>query len=149
MARADAVAAGGVLLLAAVAIREAGKLPLGTVGNPGPGFLPWWVSVALGLLALLWLAQVWMARPAPEAGGSGGRILAVWGLVAALSAYVALVDPLGYPVATFLLVLFVLRLVEPRRWAVALGVAAVAALGSFAVFAIWLGVPLPPGPPFR
>jgi putative tricarboxylic transport membrane protein len=150
MARADVVAAGGVLLLAAVAAYEAAKLPLGTTGNPGPGFVPWWAAVALGLLALLRLGQLWIARPVPAAGEPGRRAAAVGGLVVALVAYVALVEALGYPLSTFLLVLVVvLRLVEPRRWAVALGVAAVAAIASFVVFAVWLKVPLPPGPPFR
>jgi putative tricarboxylic transport membrane protein len=149
MARADAVAAGGVLLLAGVAIREAGKLPLGTAGNPGPGFLPWWVAVTLGLLALVRLGQLWISRGTPDPGAGQRRVLAVAGLVVALAAYVALLEPLGYPLATFLLVLFVLRLVEPRPWTVALGVAAAAAVGSFVVFAVWLGVPLPPGPTLR
>jgi hypothetical protein len=39
--------------------------------------------------------------------------------------------------------------VTPQRWTVALGVAALAAVGSFLVFAVWLGVPLPPGPSLR
>ena len=149
MARADAGAAGGVLLLAAVAAYEAAKLPLGTAGNPGPGFLPWWVAVTLGLLALVRLVQVWIARLTPVAWGPGGRVVAIAGLVAALAACVTLLGDLGYPLNPFLLVLFVLRLVEPRRWPVALGVAAVAAIGSFIVFAVWLGVPLPPGPSLR
>jgi putative tricarboxylic transport membrane protein len=149
MARADALAAGGVLLLAAVAAWEAGKLPLGTASNPGPGFLPWWVAVTLGLLAILRLGQAWIARPAPDTGGPDRRVVAVAGFVVALAAYVALLELLGYPLCTFLLVLVVLRLVEPRRWPVALGVAAAAAIASFVVFAVWLKVPLPPSPPFR
>ena len=149
MARADVVAAVGVILLAALAAYEAGKLPLGTVSNPGPGFLPWWAALTLGVLALLRLAQAWVARPAPDAGGPERRVVAVAALVVALVAYVALLELLGYPLSTFLLVLFVLRLVEPRRWPVALGVAAAAAVGSFVVFAVWLKVPLPPGPLLR
>jgi hypothetical protein len=62
---------------------------------------------------------------------------------------VALLELLGYPLATFLLVLVALRLMEPRGWAVTLGIAAAAAIASFVVFAVWLKVPLPPGPPFR
>jgi putative tricarboxylic transport membrane protein len=149
MARADAVATGGVLLLATVAVHEAGKLALGTVGNPGPGFLPWWAGVTLGLVTLVRLGQIWISGPKPETGGPVRRVMAVWGLVVALAAYVAVLERIGYPLSTFLLVLFLLRLVEPRRWTVALGVAAVAAIGSFVVFAVWLGVPLPPGPSLR
>jgi putative tricarboxylic transport membrane protein len=149
MARADAVAAGGVLLLAGVAAYEAAKLPFGSVGNPGPGFLPWWAAVALGLLAVLRLGQTRLARPAPDDDHPDRRVATVVGLVVALLAYVALLELLGYPLSTFLLVLVVLRLLELRRWAVTLGIAAAAAIASFVVFAVWLKVPLPPGPLFR
>ena len=145
MVRTDAVAAGAVLVLAAVALHEAGQLPFGTVRDPGPGFLPWWIGTTLGLLAVLLLGQALAARPPARAAGRGRRVLGVAGLVGALAAYVALLEPLGYPLSTFLLVLFLLRVVDPHRWTQALGVAAVAAVGSYVVFAVWLKVPLPPG----
>jgi len=140
----DAVAAVAGLAFAAVALYEASRLPFGTARNPGPGFLPWWASLALGGLALGLLAQALRARPV--AGPARGRVLRVVALLAALAAYVLVLEPLGYPVSTFLLALFMLRVVEPHRWAVALGVAATAAAGSYLVFAVWLQVPLPPGP---
>jgi putative tricarboxylic transport membrane protein len=63
-----------------------------------------------------------------------------------LAAYTFLLDPLGYPLCTFLLVLFMLRVTDPQRWAFALGMAAITAVGSYVIFAIWLSVPLPRGP---
>jgi putative tricarboxylic transport membrane protein len=145
MARADAVAAGAVLVLAAVALRQAGQLPFGTIRDPGPGFLPWCTGMTLGLLAVVLLAQALAARPLAPAVGRGRRVRRVAWLVGALGAYVASLEPLGYALSTFLLVLFLLRVVDPHRWMLALGVAAVAAVGSYLVFALWLGVPLPPG----
>jgi putative tricarboxylic transport membrane protein len=63
-----------------------------------------------------------------------------------LAAYTFLLDPLGYPLCTFLLVLFMLRVLDPQRWTVALSMAALTAVGTYVVFAIWLSVPLPRGP---
>ena len=146
MARTDAVPAGAVLVFAAVAVYEARKLPFGAVSNPGPGFLPWWTGAALGLLAVVLLAQALAARPGASVRGGGFGILKVVGLLVVLAAYVLLLEPLGYPLCTFLLVLFMLRVVDPQRWVVALGVAALAAVGSYGLFAVWLKVPLPPGP---
>jgi putative tricarboxylic transport membrane protein len=146
MRRADAVAAGAVLAFAAVAFHQAGPLPLGTARNPGPGFVPWWIAAALGALALALLAQALAARPGSGERGGGERAGPVVGLVAVLAAYVALLEPAGYPACTFGLVVYMLRVVTPHRWPVALGVAALAAAGSFLVFAVWLKVPLPPGP---
>jgi len=145
MRRADAVAATTVLAVAAVALHQAGRLPFGTVRNPGPGFVPWWTGLALALLALAALAQALAAAPSRRPAGAGGRTPRVVGLLGALAAYVLLLEPLGYPACTFLLVGFMLRVVEPRPWGQALGVAAVAAVGSYVLFAVWLKVPLPPG----
>jgi hypothetical protein len=66
--------------------------------------------------------------------------------LAALVAYTFLLDSLGYPLCTFLLVLFMLLATEPQPWTVALGMAAITAVGSYVIFAIWLSVPLPRGP---
>ena len=75
-----------------------------------------------------------------------GRIAKVGLLLVVLVAYTFLLDPLGYLLCTFLLVLFMLRAIDPQRWTVALGMAAVTAVGSYVVFAVWLTVPLPRGP---
>src|SRR5262245_32551559 len=146
MRRADAVAAGTVLAFAAVALYEAGKLPFGAARTPGPGFVPWWTAAGLGLLAFGLVGQAISARPRAGGAGDGPPIAGVGGLVAALAAYVGLLELVGYPLCTFGLVVFMLRVVTPQRWTVALGVAALAAVGSFLLFAVWLKVPLPPGP---
>lgn len=146
MARTDAVTAGTALVFAAVAVYEASKLPFGTVRNPGPGFLPWWAGVTLGLLAVVLLRQALASRPGVSPAGGGRGVLRVGGLLVVLAAYVLFLEALGYPLSTFLLVLFMLRVVDPHRWALALGVAAIAAVGSYGLFAVWLQVPLPPGP---
>lgn len=154
-ARRDAAAGALTLAFAAVAARESARLPFGTVRDPGPGFFPWWASLAVAFLALVLLGQA-LRRPA-DAGSAAsetgerstgwrGRLLRVGGLLAVLFAYVALLEPLGYPLCAFLLVLFMMRAAEPRRWPVALGAAATIAAGSYVVFAVWLKVPLPPGP---
>src|SRR5262249_18573041 len=83
------------------------------------------------------------ARGEPE---SGRRITKVLALLAVLALYTFSLEPLGYPLCTFLLVLFMLRVTDPQRWPVALGMAALTAAGSYIVFAVWLSVPLPRGP---
>jgi putative tricarboxylic transport membrane protein len=143
--RRDAIAAGALLAFGAVAIHEAAQLPFGIVRNPGPGFFPWWTSVIVEGLAVILLAQV-LFRPAPAGVAEpGGRLAKVAGLLAVLAAYVFFLEPLGYLFSTFLLLLFMLRVTDPQRWVVALSLSAIAAVGSYVVFAVWLSVPLPRG----
>ena len=143
MIRRDAIAAAAVLALGAAIVAGASRLPFGGVHNPGPGFFPWWLGVVLVLLGAILTVQAAVTRA--TARGASGRPVKVLVLLGALSVYVALLDPLGYVAATFLLVLFMLRGLEPHRWLVAVGVAVLAAGGSYVLFAVWLGVPLPPG----
>jgi putative tricarboxylic transport membrane protein len=134
-----------MLIFGAVAAYESAKLPFGTVHSPGQGFFPWWISSVIFLLALLLLFQA-LTSPSSVARERSGRIAKVAALLVILAAYTSLLEPLGYPLCTFLLVLFMLRATDPQRWTVALGMAALTAIGSYVVFAIWLGVPLPRGP---
>jgi len=144
MVRRDAAVAAMALVFGAAAAYESSKLPFGTVHNPGPGFFPWWTSAVIVLLASILLFQALRSRSSTAREGPG-RIAKVAALLVALSVYTFLLDPLGYPLCTFLLVLFMLRATDPQRWAVALSMAAITAVGSYIVFAIWLSVPLPWG----
>jgi putative tricarboxylic transport membrane protein len=145
MVRRDVVVAALALALGAAAVFESAKLPLGTVRNPGQGFFPWWTSAVIVLLALVLLTQGLASRPS-AAQEKTGRVAKVASLLVALAAYTFLLDPLGYLLCTFLLVLFMLRATDLHRWPVALSMAAITAISSYVVFAIWLSVPLPRGP---
>lgn len=146
MARRDVVAASVLVLFAALAAFESARLlPFGVVRNPGPGFFPWWVSLALGLLALVLLGRSLMGGRGPGSVEAGGRLLKVVGVLAVLAVYSLVLDVVGYPIATFGVVLFMTKVTEPHRWPLALGIALLAAGGSYVLFAVWLGVPLPAG----
>ena len=134
------------LLFGATAAYESTKLPFGTIHSPGPGFFPWWTSILIVLLALVLLVQVLTSRSAAAAAEGFGRIAKVVALLIVLAAYTFLLDLVGYPLCTFFLVLFMLRVTDPQPWAIAVGVAGITAVGSYIVFAMWLSVPLPRGP---
>lgn len=137
-----------MLVGAGAVVYEAAKLPFGAVRNPGPGFVPWWIGLVLGALAVVLGVQAFRARGAGVPAESverrqGGRVA---GLLVALALYVAAFAPLGYPISTFLLVLVMLRPMVRGKLVSTLGLAALAAGGSYLLFAVWLKVPLPPGP---
>jgi putative tricarboxylic transport membrane protein len=144
MTRRDAIAAAALLLFAAAAAVESLRLlPYGTVRNPGPAFFPWWTSLALVLLSAVLLVQA--ARGGAEPRADEGRWVRVAALLGALAVYALVLEPVGYPIATFLLVLFMLRVIDPAGWPLALTTAVLAAGGTYLVFAVWLAVPLPAG----
>jgi putative tricarboxylic transport membrane protein len=146
MVTRDTIAAGVLLAGSAVAIQQSTGLPFGNLHRPGPGFVPFWTSVIVLGLTVVLLAQV-VLRPAPAgATPARGRIVKVGALLAALAVYTALLEPAGYLISTFLLVVFMLRVIDRHPWPLALVIALVGAAGSYVLFAVWLNVPLPPIP---
>jgi len=127
---------------------ESLRLPLGSLHEPGPGFLPLLTGGLLGGLSVVCFLQA--AR-----GGSKDAEVAwysrerwknlIWVLVALL-VYAGILDFLGFVVSTFLLLVFLFRFgVTPQRWIWAIGGGALASVSCYAVFELWLRTNLPKG----
>ena len=146
MRGADRVSSFVLVLFALLAVNEARKLRLGTLTNPGPGFVPVCLAVALALvsLLLLWRALREPATPAPPAE-PGERWKPVASLIA-LAAYTFALEPLGFVLATAALLFFFFRVLDGQRWWVALASAVVVSVLSYLIFARALHVRLPEGP---
>lgn len=135
-----------VLALAAIAIKEAARLPLGSLNAPEAGFLPWIYGVLLGLTSLVLIYQAWVsaeqrnvAWPTREE-----RVIAV-PVAVSLVVYVVLIPLLGFTIAT---VLFMVAAIASWRTYSLLVAAVIALIVTGAIhilFAILLGMSLPRG----
>jgi len=145
MRKTDLIA--GLLLLgfALVVAEESLRLPFGTMRRPGIAFLPVLLSV---LLALLSIALIVQARKRRAAADGPGLQLGLWKKVgaslAALFAFGFVFEWLGYIMSTILLLVFLMRAVEPVRWWLVLVVAVSSSLVTYIVFSL-LGAPMPAG----
>ena len=135
------------LALVAIAIGigwESSKLPLGSLGNPGAGFLPLVIAAALALFGLLTAAfdkgtPAWSSVAWPEAPRAAGILgAAAFGALA--------MERLGYRITTFAIAAFLLLVMERKRPLPALVAALVLSAGTHYLFATLLKVPLPLGP---
>lgn len=141
---ADRVSGVVLFLFALAAGWEARKLPFGTVSTPDSGFFPLSLAVMLAALSALIVVASWLPRARdiePPAWQGAGRV--AFG-VAALVAYIAVLDRLGYLLASALVMLFYLRGLERVRWGLSLAITIMAVTGSYLLFRR-LGVPLPAG----
>lgn len=148
MSRADRVA-GILLLLFAVWFGVAARrYPYWSETGPGSGFLPFWLSLAMGVLAvLLLLTAARPGSPADEAWVPRGRSLLRLIAVAVTTVLFTLVlDRLGMILGSGVFLFVLLRLVEGYSWARSLAIAAGGAAGMYLLFVRWLGVPFPTGP---
>lgn len=119
------------------------RLGLGTVGEPGAGFIFFWSGLLLVILSLIVFAGSIREADEPAQGGTN------WGKIAlvllSLLLYGFLLERLGFVISTFLLMSFLLGWIERTKWFKAVGVAAFAATASYAIFQLWLKIRLPRG----
>jgi putative tricarboxylic transport membrane protein len=122
------------------------RLGIGTLGNMGPGFMPFIVSVILLILSLLILFGIGARYEDKDEGASLSweNLLKPGSLVIALFGYMLLLEVLGYLITTFFLMSHMLFISEPKKILTNLFVAAVVAMLSFVGFR-WLQVQLPIG----
>ncbi len=142
----DRVAAVTLLVLGSGGALESRRLTLGSAGNPGPGFFPFWLALGLCAVAIA-LLLVRPAAPPPavasgERLGSGKVVLAL----AASAVYAFILPLLGFVASTFLFLLVMLTAIELRRWASSVVIAAMTAAVCHVLFKTWLDVQLPSGP---
>jgi len=126
---------------------ESYRIHLGNFRNPGPGFLPFGSGFVLGGLALVIMINGWRKRVGERKAFWEERNR--WPKVAMtlvfIFVYGLLLEPLGFLLTTFLIMGFLLRLIEPQRWRTVIAGAVLSALGSYLIFQVWLEVELPKG----
>ncbi len=130
----------------AIALYSA-KYGLGKFSSPGPGFMPFLSGLVLaGLALVVFLQQL--------SKGSKEKLRDLWAkknwptimmVMGALVLYTIFFRFLGFLLDTFLLTAFLLRVMEPLSWKKVLAGAIGAAIGSYAIFQLWLEAQLPKG----
>lgn len=123
-------------------------LELGDFQNPGPGFMPFLVSILLFSLsvAVLLMGRKWRDEHQRGMGSINWKdFKKPIGWIIILFGYVFLLDILGYLFNTFLLLFLMFFSFQPKKWFIHIVVAAGMASLSFFVFHEWLQVPLPIG----
>ena len=125
------------------------RFPYGNVHNPGPGFLPFWLGVVLGLLSVLLLIKTMLQRKEAMLFRQVFTEKIRWGKVlitlVALILYGVLMEDAGFLLLTFLFLVSLIRFVDPQPWKRVIGWALVGSVGSYLIFEVWMKLRLPKG----
>jgi putative tricarboxylic transport membrane protein len=122
---------------------------LGSLANPGGGFVPFLVGAILFLLSLIFLLQRVKNRPpvkksAPFWPEKSSKIRVAYTLGAIL-VYVLIFEQVGFAVATFVLFFFLLKMIDPIKWQSAVLHSLMVTLVWFVLFQVILKAQLPEG----
>jgi uncharacterized membrane protein YhhN len=138
------IVAGLVLIVAGIGvIAGAIGLGIGTPTEPQPGFFPFLSGVIIFILSSILFAQGWLGRT--QGRISFGEMRRPTMLIAVLIAFVGLLDPLGYIIASPILVALALLIMGIRSWRVLLTTSVALSMGTFILFDRLLGITLPVG----
>jgi putative tricarboxylic transport membrane protein len=135
------------LLVSILVFAESIRIGVGTVQNPGMGFMTFGASGILGVLSLVLVFQASLRRKdVPHkplfAGRMWRRVLFV---LLALTIYARVMPILGYLISTFLLMSLLFWILERKRIGFVLLYALLATLFTHLVFSKWLNCQFPHG----
>jgi len=144
MLTVDRLAGAALALFALFVLWQIRVLPLGSLGNPGPAYMP---TVLAALLLLGGVAIAALGGDAPRPGALGFHEWRHGVAIVAACVFAALgLERLGYRLTMLVVLLFLLGVVERKRPVAALVFAVAFAGGTFLLFDGVLRVPLPRGP---
>ena len=147
MKRFEVIAAALLAALAGYVLFESSNLRIGTFRVPQTGFFPRVLGVLLALLTVGELVRVLRlaeTTAAPERIPSEGW-LRIGATLAIMLGFALVLEWLGFLLATFLLMVLLLRAIEAPSWSKVIIVASITSVLSYGLFAWLLGVPLPAG----
>jgi hypothetical protein len=144
MLTVDRVAGGCLAIFALFVLWQSRALPLGTLANPGPAYMPMALATLL-LIGGLAIAVLGAETPRLTSLGFGEWRHAVAIFVACAFAALGL-ERLGYRLTIALTLLFLLGVVERKRPLIAVVFAVMFAAGTYFLFDTVLRVILPRGP---
>jgi putative tricarboxylic transport membrane protein len=138
------------LALSIAVVAESLRMGIGTVQNPGMGFMPFWAG---GLLAILSLVLLFRAILKKRRAGIEAALAKRWQkkvifALLALVAYAVIMPVAGYLIGTFLLMTFLYWFADPTgmRWFVwCLILSLLTTAISYYVFSVLLNCQFPPG----
>ncbi len=148
MGRADRISSVFWLLFAIFVGIESKRLGLGTLHEPGPGFLFFGASLALGIMSLVVLIRAWMSKKtegAQIAIFGGENIPKILLVLVSLFLYAFFMETLGFIVVTLLLLIFLLGIIEKKKWGYTIFVSTGVTVIAYLIFEIWLRSQLPRG----
>ncbi len=148
MGKADRISGSFWFIFSVMVSIESYRLGLGTLHRPGPGFLFFWAGIFLGILSVVVIIRAWGSKKSgePEISIFGGQNMTkVVFVMISLFFYALLMEKIGFIIITLLLFVFLLGVIEKKRWFFAIFVSISVTVIAYLIFEIWLRSQLPKG----
>ncbi|MEI9479995.1 MAG: tripartite tricarboxylate transporter TctB family protein [Deltaproteobacteria bacterium] len=148
MGRADRISGLFWFLFSVFVSFESYRLGLGILNQPGPGFFFFWTGIAVAMLSLVVILRSFGTqapeeeKEAPTGKRTATKVILV---LVALFLYAVLMEWLGFLIVTLLLFIFLLGVIEKKKWWFAILVSLTVTALSYLLFEVGLQSQLPKG----
>lgn len=145
MGKADRISGVFWLVFGVFICIESYRLGMGTLHRPGPGFLYFWTSIFLIIMSVVVLIR---SKRTEEPGASifgKERPRKIVLVLLALFLYAIFMEMVGFIPITLLLFVYLLGVIEKKRWFYTVFVSVVVTVASYLIFETWLQSQLPKG----
>jgi hypothetical protein len=148
MGKADRISGFFWLIFSLFVSYESYKLGLGTLYKPGPGFLFFWIGIVIGILSVAVVVRSFRNRK-PDHGREiafkKSNLTKVLLVLISLFLYSFFMERLGFLIVTLLLFIFLLRVVEKKKWSFTVLISLIVTVAAYLVFEKGLRSQLPAG----
>ncbi len=126
------------------------RMPIGNFRMPATGMFPLLLGILLMVLSTLFILNLFFKNKKIELRKKWfslselfpAQLILFFGTMVLATAFL---KPLGYPLFSFLLMIFLLRILGTKNWGFIFLLSLVTGLVSYLLFVQWLKIPLPKG----
>src|SRR4051794_4312365 len=134
------------LALGIFVIRSGIKLKLGTINDPGSGYVLFYTGILICLFAAaIVVAAITERGPTFGSRWENARWTKPVIVIVCLIAFSIALDPLGFLLSSIPLMVLLLRMIDPVRWSLAIPIAVLVPLGMWWLLKRLLLIQLPSG----
>jgi hypothetical protein len=128
-------------------MRESIIMSLGSLREPGPGFLPFYAAAIMSLLTLIHLikAFVTVKHSKPVFTSFANLRHLIFTIIIAFITAI-LFESLGFIITSVFFLIFILKFVGRESWLKTIPITLVVLIFSYLVFIVFLNIQLPMGP---
>jgi putative tricarboxylic transport membrane protein len=131
-------------ILGAFVCIEGYLLEIGSLKDPGSGFIFFW----LGFIIIALSSVIYFQSLASHSAADPKRFTGIQQLIAiilSLTLYAAAFESVGFVVSTLLVMLFLFKAMGSQSWKTAVIAAFLSSISAYLMFDVWLGCSLPVG----
>ena len=148
MSKADRISGIFWLAFSVFVMIESYRLGLGTLHQPGPGFLFFWGAIVLGIMSLTIVVRAGGYKKSEKSESFNLRefnIRKIILVLVSLFLYSLFMEKLGFIPTTLLLFIFLLGVIEKKKWFFTISTSVVVTALTYLIFEAWLKSQLPKG----